>query len=242
MEEIITRWANDLSKYQKEFQAQAEKVAAWDATIVENTDKINKLYSKTFQAERDAAEVEKQLRTMEDNQMELDQFLDRYEAEVDELLKRSGVSGHGRSDGLHGPDQERERTYKLAEKLQDKLNELNKDLTEMIEEINTTSQTLSKTGKPDDPVSCSDSAYECVSYLLTVTQLTKVVRVLNSQLSQLQLIDQGASQLQEKINKAQKESHGRMGGNGWNGLGTDPADDFYRSFRGGRSERFGGVS
>jgi nuclear pore complex protein Nup62 len=43
----------------------------------------------------------------------------------------------------------------LAEKLQDRLNELNKDLTEMIEEINTTSQTLSKTGKPDDPVSFS---------------------------------------------------------------------------------------
>ena len=42
--------------------------------------------------------------------------------------------------------------YKLAEKLQDRLNELNKDLTEMIEEINNTSQTLSKTGKPDDPV------------------------------------------------------------------------------------------
>lgn len=43
-------------------------------------------------------------------------------------------------------------SYKLAEKLQDRLNELNKDLTEMIEEINSTSQTLSKTGKPDDPV------------------------------------------------------------------------------------------
>jgi hypothetical protein len=45
--------------------------------------------------------------------------------------------------------------YKLAEKLQDRLNELNKDLTEMIEEINNTSQTLSKTGKPDDPVRAS---------------------------------------------------------------------------------------
>jgi hypothetical protein len=44
-------------------------------------------------------------------------------------------------------------SYKLAEKLQDRLNELNKDLTEMIEEINRTSQDLSKTGKPDDPVS-----------------------------------------------------------------------------------------
>jgi nuclear pore complex protein Nup62 len=72
-------------------------------------------------------------------------------------------------------------------------------------------------------------------------QLTKVVRVLNSQLSQLQLIDSGASQLQEKIQKAQKESQ-RIGANGWNGLGTDPADDFYRSFRGGRTDRFGGVS
>jgi nuclear pore complex protein Nup62 len=77
--------------------------------------------------------------------------------------------------------------------------------------------------------------------MLTLRQLTKVVRVLNSQLSQLQLIDAGAAQLQEKINKTQKETH-RMGANGWNGLGTDPADDFYRSFRGGRTDRFGGVS
>jgi nuclear pore complex protein Nup62 len=71
--------------------------------------------------------------------------------------------------------------------------------------------------------------------------LTKVVRVLNSQLSQLQLIDQGAQQLEDKIAKAHKETQ-RVGTNGWNGLGTDPADDFYRSLRGGRTDRFGGVS
>ncbi|KAF2714023.1 hypothetical protein K504DRAFT_399710 [Pleomassaria siparia CBS 279.74] len=220
MDEIITRWAADLSKYQKEFQSQAETVARWDRALVENSDKVKQLYSKTFQAERDAAEVERQLTLMEENQAELDSYLDRYEKEIDGMMKSHGVGG--RSDSLRGPDQERERTYKLAEKLQDRLNELNKDLTEMIEEINNTSQTLSKTGKPDDP-------------------LTKVVRVLNSQLSQLQLIDSGAAQLQEKISKAQKESH-RVGTNGWNGLGTDPSDDFYRSFRGGRSDRFGGVS
>ena len=118
--------------------------------MVENSDKVRQLYSKTFQAERDAAEVERQLTMMEENQQELDSYLDRYEKEIENLMKMHGVSG--RSDGLRGPDQERERTYKLAEKLQDRLNELNKDLTEMIEEINTTSQTLSKTGKPDDPV------------------------------------------------------------------------------------------
>lgn len=150
MDEIITRWAADLSKYQKEFQSQAETVAQWDRALVENSDKVRQLYSKTFQAERDAAEVERQLTMMEENQQELDSYLDRYEKEIENLMKMHGVSG--RSDGLRGPDQERERTYKLAEKLQDRLNELNKDLTEMIEEINTTSQTLSKTGKPDDPV------------------------------------------------------------------------------------------
>ena len=85
----------------------------------------------------------------------------------------------------------------------------------MIEEINNTSQTLSKTGKPDDP-------------------LTKVVRVLNTQLAQLQLIDSGASQLQEKITKAQRETQ-RVGANGWN----DPSADFMNSMRGARaSQRF----
>ena len=108
----------------------------------------------------------------------------------------------------------------------------------MIEEINTTSQTLSKTGKPDDPVRAPTQIK--LSYVATNTrQLTKVVRVLNTQLSQLQLIDSGASQLQDKINKAQKESRA-VGASGWNGLGTDPAEDFYRSVRGNRVERYGG--
>jgi nuclear pore complex protein Nup62 len=150
MDEIITRWAADLSKYQKEFQSQAEQVARWDQAIVQNANKINQLYSKTFQADRDATEVERQLRIMEENQDELESYLDKYEREVEEMMKAKGLAGQ---EGARGPDQERERTYKLAEKLQDRLNDLNKDLTEMIEEINTTSQALSKTGKPDDPVS-----------------------------------------------------------------------------------------
>ena len=46
---------------------------------------------------------------MEENQQELDSYLDRYEKEIENLMKMHGVSG--RSDGLRGPDQERERTY-----------------------------------------------------------------------------------------------------------------------------------
>lgn len=142
------RWASDLSLYQKEFQDQAAKVASWDRLLVENGDKIQKLYTSTFEAERASAEVERQLANVENQQDELAAWLTRYESEVDKMFdERVG-------DSLHqGPDQERERTYKLAEKLTDRLDEMGKDLTNMIQEINTASASLSKTNKPDDPVS-----------------------------------------------------------------------------------------
>lgn len=45
------------------------------------------------------------------------------------------------------------QSYQIASKLSERLDEMGKDLTTMIEEINDASSTLSKTGKPDDPVS-----------------------------------------------------------------------------------------
>lgn len=229
MDDIITRWASDLSKYQKEFQSQAETVAAWDRMLVENSEKISKLYHKTFQAERDAAEVEKQLSLVEGNQAELEAWLDKYEREIDEMMARQ--SGGIGVDGMQGPDQERERTYKAAEKLGERLNELNQDLGEMIEEVNAVTGNLSR-GKADDPVShivlhpLSDHANASV-------QLSQVVRVLNSHLLQLQKIDEGAQNLQRQVQAAQHDSR-RTGGvtNGAHGgYGSHPADDFYRSFQ-----------
>ncbi|KAI9817235.1 MAG: FG-nucleoporin nsp1 [Pycnora praestabilis] len=215
MDEIITRWAADLSKYQKEFQSQAERVAAWDRMLVENGEKIQQLYASTFEAERASAEVERQLTAVEGQQDELSGWLDRYEREVDEIMSRQ----IGQGESLQGPDQERERTYKLAEKLSERLDEMGKDLTSMIEEINSASSTLSKTSRADDPVS--------------TLLLSQIVRVLNSHLSQLQMIDQGAAALQAKVAAAQKAGQS-LGPNGYQGMGNDAADDFYRSFMGKR--------
>ena len=95
-----------MAKYQKEFQQQSEKIATWDRLLVENSDKISKLYIRTFQAQRDAAEVERQLATVENQQDELSSWLDKYEKEVDEIMSRQV----GQVEGMNGPDQERERT------------------------------------------------------------------------------------------------------------------------------------
>lgn len=164
MDEIITRWATDLSKYQKEFKDQASKVAEWDRLLVSNGEKIQKLYLGTYEAERASMEIERQLASVESQQDELAQWLDRYEADVEDLFsKRVGDGEH-----VAGPDQERERTYKLAETLTVRLDEMGKDLGKMIKEINEMSGSLSKGGKTDDPV-CYFSlcGYGLTSGLLT---------------------------------------------------------------------------
>jgi nuclear pore complex protein Nup62 len=138
--------------------------------------------------------------------------------------------GHGET--LQGPDQERERTYKLAEKLTDRLDEMGRDLTSMIREINTASATLTKSSKPDDPV----GAHLRNLILLVLTlfiKLSQIVRVLNGHLSQLQWIDQNAAALQAKIAAAQKSGQS-IGSNGYGTVENDPADEFYRSYMGKR--------
>lgn len=108
----------------------------------------------------------------------------------------------------------------------------------MIEEVNGASATLSKTSKADEPVSfpIGDSR----NGILTIIQLSQIVRILNAHLSQLQVIDQGTSDLQAKVVAAQKagQTLSSRFGNGLRSSGLDgsssAADDFYRSFMGRR--------
>lgn len=148
MDEIITRWASDLQKYQGEFKGQAEKISKWDRLLIDNGEKIQKLFISTHEAEKATNEIDKQLQSVESQQNELEAFLDKYETDIDGLFEQQ----IGNSDQLNGPDQERERTYKLAENVTDRLDEMGKDLGKMISEINEISGSLDKSNKPDDPV------------------------------------------------------------------------------------------
>jgi len=228
MDEIITRWASDLSKYQNEFQDQAIKVAEWDRLLVENGDKIQKLHNSTAEAMRAGGEIERQLATVESQQDELAAWLDRYEQDVDEMFSRQVGPG----ETLQGPDQERERTYKLAEKLADRLDEMGKDLSNMIEAINEASANLNRNNKPDDPVSGQITGI-WMHVINNWLQLSHIVRVLNSHLTQLQWIDQNTKALQEKVDTAQKLGQS-VGANGFGGAESEAADHFYRSFIGSR--------
>jgi len=161
MDDILTRWASDLATHQKTFQRQAEQVAIWDNALVANSEKIAKLYQKTIFAERDSAEVEKNLAAIEGRQEELGSWLDRYERDVEELegkLMPEGVVG--------SVDAEREGLGGRAERLAGRLGEMGRDLSDAVEEINTVSGMLSKSSRADDPVILGISLFPFLFFLL----------------------------------------------------------------------------
>lgn len=191
--------------------------------------KISKLYSATLTAERQTDSVEMQLTAVENQQAELESWLNVYEKQVDEMLERENKGGQGE---IGGPDSERERTYRMSEKLGDRLEEMGTDLEGMVAEINAANSALSRGGKVDEPV--CERTFCCVNEA-KVKQITQIVRILNSHLTQLKTIDDGAAALNAKVEKAQK-SIGSMGSSngGMNGNGTTAVDDFYKSYLGRR--------
>ncbi|KAH0835325.1 hypothetical protein AYO21_01547 [Fonsecaea monophora] len=240
MDEILTRWATDMSRYSKEFKDNAETIARWDQLIVDNSSKIDKLYVRARTCERQTMSVDMQLAAVENSQVELESWLSKYESDVDEMLAKDSST----PSEMGGPDQERERTYKLAEKLGERLEEMERDLESMVDEVNAANATLSRSGKGDEPVSRTDLQYRfCgVLELTSLWQITQIVKILNSHLIQLQAIDQGTQVLQEKIAGAQKAA-GQLGylsgyksSSTTDGSNTGAAvQDFYRSYMGRRS-------
>jgi nuclear pore complex protein Nup62 len=199
--------------------------------LVENAGKITSLYGRCFQAERDVAEVERQLSAVEHGQVELESVLERYEGWVDEILESEGVGEVGGVDG------ERERTYvtphsltsndeaysanryKSAELCATRLTDMGHSLSSMIEEINVASGKLG-----------SNSSSAATAAQRQDDPLAQIVRVLNGHLQQLQTIDAGAADLGRKVEQAQREARSLERGQGIRDQGW--VEGFGRSYLG----------
>lgn len=153
MDEIMSRWLNDTAKYKAQFVRQADEIKKWDQLLVENGEKISKLFNDTIEEEKKQTRVETQLTYLENEQNELSDVLDHYEGQINELFEGQ----MGGMEGMQPADQEREKAYHLAQKLNDHLEQMGKDLGGMIEEINQASTTINKTTNQTDPVSEAES-------------------------------------------------------------------------------------
>uniref|UniRef100_UPI0035902BE3 nuclear pore glycoprotein p62 isoform X2 n=1 Tax=Myxine glutinosa TaxID=7769 RepID=UPI0035902BE3 len=172
LEEIINKWSLELEEQEKQFLVQATQVNAWDRVMHENGDKITALHKEVEKVKLDQKRLDQELDFILGQQRELEELLNPLEDAVKEQSS---------SIYLQPTNEERERTYKLAENIDAQLKRMSQDLKEVIDHLNTSSGP----GETADP-------------------LQQICKILNAHMGSLQWIDQNAVYLQKKVDEVAK--------------------------------------
>ncbi|KAM3862121.1 nucleoporin 62 like [Diretmus argenteus] len=172
LEGLINKWSLELEDQERHFLQQATQVNAWDRMLVENGEKITSLHKEMEKVKLDQRRLNQELDFILSQQKELEDLLSPLEESVKE---QSGTIY------MQNADEERERTYKLAENVDAQLKRMSQDLKEIIEHLNTSS------GSAD-----------------TSDPLQQICKILNAHMDSLQWIDQNSVLLQRRVEDVSK--------------------------------------
>ncbi|XP_061862578.1 nuclear pore glycoprotein p62-like [Colius striatus] len=160
LESLINKWSLELEDQEKHFLHQATQVNAWDRTLIENGEKITSLHREVEKVKLDQKRLDQELDFILSQQKELEDLLTPLEESVKE---QSGTIY------LQHADEERERTFKLAENIDAQLKRMAQDLKDITEHLNTSR----------GPADTSDP-------------LQQICKILNAHMDSLQWIDQNS--------------------------------------------------
>ncbi|XP_074003332.1 nuclear pore glycoprotein p62-like [Numenius arquata] len=177
LESLINKWSLELEDQEKHFLHQATQVNAWDRMLIENGEKITSLHREVEKVKLDQKRLDQELDFILSQQKELEDLLTPLEESVKE---QSGTIY------LQHADEERERTYKLAENIDAQLKRMAQDLKDIIDHLNTS-------GGPAD----------------TSDPLQQICKILNAHMDSLQWIDQNSAVLQRKVEEVTKVCESR---------------------------------
>ncbi|XP_074063130.1 nuclear pore glycoprotein p62 [Macrotis lagotis] len=177
LESLINKWSLELEDQEKHFLHQATQVNAWDRTLIENGEKITSLHREVEKVKLDQKRLDQELDFILSQQKELEDLLTPLEEAVKE---QSGTIY------LQHADEEREKTYKLAENIDAQLKRMAQDLKDIIEHLN-------MSGGPSD----------------TSDPLQQICKILNAHMDSLQWIDQNSALLQRKVEEVSKVCESR---------------------------------
>ncbi|XP_061698198.1 nucleoporin 62 like [Syngnathoides biaculeatus] len=172
LEGLINKWSLELEDQERHFLQQATQVNAWDRMLVENGERITSLHKEMEKVKLDQKRLNQELDFILSQQKELEDLLCPLEESVKE---QSGTIY------MQNADEERERTYKLAENVDAQLKRMSQDLKEIIEHLNTSS----------GPADTSDP-------------LQQICKILNAHMDSLQWIDQNSVLLQRRVEEVSK--------------------------------------
>ncbi|KAM8953771.1 nuclear pore glycoprotein p62-like [Pelodytes ibericus] len=177
LENLINKWSLELEDQEKHFLQQATQVNAWDRTLIHNGERITTLHREMEKVKLDQRRLDQELDFILSQQKELEDLLNPLEESVKE---QSGTIY------LQHADEEREKTYKLAENIDAQLKRMAQDLKDVIEHLNTSAG-------PGD----------------TSNPLQQICKILNAHMDSLQWIDQNSALLQRKVEQVTKECESR---------------------------------
>ncbi|KFO86807.1 Nuclear pore glycoprotein p62, partial [Buceros rhinoceros silvestris] len=177
LESLINKWSLELEDQEKHFLHQATQVNAWDRMLIENGEKITSLHREVEKVKLDQKRLDQDLDFILSQQKELEDLLTPLEESVKE---QSGTIY------LQHADEERERTYKLAENIDAQLKRMAQDLKDITEHLNTSR----------GPADTSDP-------------LQQICKILNAHMDSLQWIDQNSAVLQRKVEEVTKVCESR---------------------------------
>ncbi|KAM9225534.1 nuclear pore glycoprotein p62 [Dugong dugon] len=177
LESLINKWSLELEDQERHFLQQATQVNAWDRTLIENGEKITSLHREVEKVKLDQKRLDQELDFILSQQKELEDLL----SPLEEAAKEQSGTIY-----LQHADEEREKTYKLAENIDAQLKRMAQDLKDIIEHLNTA-------GGPADS---SDP-------------LQQICKILNAHMDSLQWVDQNSALLQRRVEEASKVCEGR---------------------------------
>ncbi|XP_063046204.1 nucleoporin 62 like [Engraulis encrasicolus] len=172
LEGLINKWSSELEDQERHFLQQATQVNAWDRMLVENGERITSLHKDMEKVKLDQRRLDQELDFILSQQKELEDLLGPLEESVKE---QSGTIY------MQNADEERERTYKLAENVDAQLKRMSQDLKEIIEHLNTSSVP----GETTDP-------------------LQQICKILNAHMDSLQWVEQNSVLLQRRVEEVSK--------------------------------------
>ncbi|KAM6224883.1 nuclear pore glycoprotein p62 [Rhynchocyon petersi] len=172
LESLINKWSLELEDQERHFLQQATQVNAWDRTLIENGEKITSLHREVEKVKLDQKRLDQELDFILSQQKELEDLL----SPLEEAAKEQSGTIY-----LQHADEEREKTYKLAENIDAQLKRMAQDLKDIIEHLNTA-------GAPADS---SDP-------------LQQICKILNAHMDSLQWVDQNSALLQRRVEEASR--------------------------------------
>jgi nuclear pore complex protein Nup62 len=156
-------------------------------------------------------DIDQSLEYIESQQSELAQALETYEEKVMELMEGSNADGSGRVV-MNPVDEERERSYHLAESLNKQLDDMGKQLKYMIDDINH-SKASGASGFVDATKSVSGGAAASSSSSALTSNaadednpVETIVQILSQHLSSLQWLDSSTADLTLQIHELERRA------------------------------------